>query len=95
LYAPPRSTFAPALATASAVANNCCSFSIVHGPAITITSLPPIVQPFSLTSVLSRLNVRLDSLYGSLTRTASCTPSITSNSRGSIVATSPTTPRTV
>ena len=29
--------------------------------------------------------VRLDSLYGSLTRTTSCTPSISSNSRGSIV----------
>ena len=42
LNAPPRSTFAPARFTAAAVACTCCSFSAEHGPAMTMTSSPPM-----------------------------------------------------
>ena len=44
MKAPPRSTRAPAWATASAVENNCSRDSTEQGPAITTTSLPPIVS---------------------------------------------------
>ena len=95
MYAPPRRTRAPARATRRAVSKSCVSLSTVHGPAITTTSGPPISMPRVLTIVFSRRNVRLESLYGSLTRTTSCTPSKSSNSRVSIVSTCPTTPSTV
>src|ERR1051325_6272226 len=86
---------APERATRRAVSNSWCSLSIVQGPAMMTTSLPPTATPRALTTVFSRFQVRLVSLYGSLTRTTSCTPSNSSNSRVSMLATSPTTPRTV
>ena len=42
LKAPPRRIFAPARLTAAAVASTCSSVSAEHGPAITMTSSPPI-----------------------------------------------------
>ena len=95
LYAPPRSTFAPAFATLFAVSNTCLSFSMVHGPAITTTSGPPIETLPARMMVFSLRKVLPASLYGSLTRTTSWTPSQSSNSRGSTCFISPTTPSTV
>src|SRR5260221_3812032 len=86
---------APARRTRRAVSKSWCSLSIVHGRAMTTTSSLPIRTPRALTTVFSGRNVRLESLYGSLTRTTSWTPSISSNSRGSISSTFPTTPSTV
>src|SRR5258708_26330067 len=62
---------------------------------MTTTSSPPIIAPRALTTVFSGFHVRLESLNGSLTRTTSCTPSMSSNSRGSMSSTLPTTPRIV
>ena len=83
LKAPPRSTFAPARFTAAAAASTCCSFSAEQGPAMTITSSPPIRTSPTEMTLFSGLNVRLASLYGSVMRTTSCTPSSTSRSLGS------------
>ena len=44
LNAPPRRIFAPARLTAAAVASTCSSDSAEHGPAITMTSSPPIAD---------------------------------------------------
>src|ERR1041385_2126734 len=52
-------------------------------------------MPRTLTTLFSGRNVRLESLNGSLMRTTSCTPSNSSNSRGSMVSTGPITPRMV
>src|SRR5437764_6392112 len=52
-------------------------------------------MPRTLTTLFSGRNVRLESLNGSLMRTTSCTPSKSSNSRGSMVSTCPITPRMV
>src|SRR5574338_731618 len=95
LKAPPRSTFAPARFTAAAVDSTCASFSAEHGPAMTITSSPPIRRSSITTTVLSGLNVRLASLYGSVIRKTSCTPSSTSINRGSASRCPPTAPSTV
>ena len=87
LNAPPRSTLAPARLTAAAVVSTCSSDSAEHGPAMTITSSPPIRTSPIVMTVFSGLNVRLASLYGSLMRSTSCTPSWTSISCGSPVPT--------
>ena len=42
LCPPPRRTFAPAFLTAAVVASTCSSVSAEHGPAMTMTSSPPI-----------------------------------------------------
>ena len=53
LKAPPRSTFAPARFTAAAAASTCSSFSAEQGPAMTITSSPPIrTSPIEIDAVL-------------------------------------------
>jgi hypothetical protein len=63
LNAPPRSTVAPASATASAVFINCCSLSTEHGPAITTSFFPPITVPFgSLMVEFALCDSRLTSL---------------------------------
>ena len=59
--APPRKIFAPALRTAAALARTCASFSAEQGPAMTITSSPPIRTSPSVMTVPSGLNVRLAS----------------------------------
>jgi hypothetical protein len=61
LKAPPRSTFAPARLTAAA-SLTCSSFSAEHGPAMTITSSPPIRTSPIVMTVFSGLKVRLASL---------------------------------
>src|SRR4051812_3025177 len=95
LNAPPRRNLPPARFTAAAVALTCSSVSAEHGPAMTITSSPPIRTSPTSKTVLSRLNVRLASLYGSEIRTTSFTPSRTSSSRGSRCRPAPTAPSTV
>ena len=62
LNAPPRSTLAPARLTAAAVAFTCASFSAEHGPAMTMTSSPPMRTSPTVMTVSSGLNVRLASL---------------------------------
>src|SRR5258705_47762 len=94
LNAPPRRIFAPARLTAAALACTCSSVSAEHGPAMTITSSPPIRTSPTLTTVSSGLNVRLARLYGSVMRSTSWTPSRMPINSGSILC-APTTPRTV
>ena len=65
LNAPPRRILAPARLTAAAVVSTCSSDSAEHGPAMTITSSPPIRTSPTTTTVFSGLKVRLASLYGS------------------------------
>ena len=62
LKAPPRSTFAPARLTAAAAASTCSSLSAEHGPAITMTSSPPMRTSSIVMTVLSGLKLRLASL---------------------------------
>ena len=62
LNAPPRRIFAPARLTAAAVASTCASVSAEQGPAITMTSSPPMRTSPTSTTVFSLLNVRLASL---------------------------------
>ncbi len=62
LYAPPRRIFAPARLTAAAVASTCSGLSAEHGPAITMTSSPPIRTSPTVMTVSSGLNVRPASL---------------------------------
>ena len=71
LNAPPRKIFAPARRTAAAVVRTCVSFSAEQGPAMTITSSPPIRMSPTVTTVSSDLKVRLASLYGEEMRTTS------------------------
>src|SRR5688572_16063090 len=94
LNAPPRRIFAPARRTAAAVAITCSSVSAEHGPAIMITSSPPIRTSSIVTIVSSGLKVRLARLYGSEMRSTSCTPSRISMSSFSTLC-APTTPSTV
>ena len=61
---------------------------------MTMTSSPPMRTSPVANTVSSGLNVRLASLYGSLIRSTSCTPSSISMSRGSTFPL-PTTPSTV
>ena len=75
LKAPPRKIFAPARRTAAAASRTCLSVSAEQGPAMTMTSSPPMRTSPMLTTVPSGLNVRLASLYGSEIRSTSCTPS--------------------
>jgi hypothetical protein len=51
----------------------CSSVSAEQGPAITITSSPPIRTSSTVTTVSSGRNVRLARLYGSVIRSTSCT----------------------
>jgi hypothetical protein len=53
LKAPPRSTLAPARFTAAAEAWHCSSVSAEHGPAMTMTSSPPIRTSSTWTIVSS------------------------------------------
>src|SRR6185295_12870532 len=62
---------------------------------MTITSSPPIRNSPIETTLFSGLNVRLASLYGSVMRRTSCTPSSTSSNRGSATRLPPTAPITV
>src|SRR4029453_7948280 len=94
LNAPPRRIFAPARLTAAAVACTCSSVSAEHGPAMTITSSPPIRTSSMVTMVSSGRKVRLARLYGSVMRSTSWTPSSSPISSGSILW-APTTPSTV
>ena len=59
-----------------------------------MTSSPPMRTSSIVTTVPSGLNVRLASLYGSVIRSTSCTPSMTRINAGSTLC-APTTPRTV
>ncbi len=95
MKAPPRSTLAPARLTAAAEASTCSSLSAEQGPAMTITSSPPMRTSPTLTTVFSGLKVRPASLYGSVIRTTSWTPSNTSRSRVSNWRLPPTAPSTV
>ena len=61
---------------------------------MTMTSSPPMRTSPIVMTVSSGLNVRLASLYGSVMRSTSCTPSSSSISRGSTLPL-PTTPSTV
>src|SRR5438067_4535742 len=94
LNAPPRNTFAPARRTAAAAARTCGSLSAEHGPAITITSSPPMRTSPTVITVGSGLNVRLASLYGEVIRSTSWTPSSISISPASGCPL-PTAPSTV
>src|SRR5919106_2548436 len=94
LNAPPRKIFAPARRTAAAVARTCFSFSAEHGPAITMTSSPPMRTSPTDTTVPSGLKVRLASLYGEEILTTSWTPSSISIRPGSGCP-CPTAPSTV
>src|SRR4051812_26958105 len=94
LNAPPRRTFAPARLTAAADAITCSSVSAEHGPAMTITSSPPMRTSSRVMTVSSGLKVRLARLYGSEIRSTSCTPSRISISSFSTLC-APTTPSTV
>jgi hypothetical protein len=60
--APPRRIFAPARFTAAAVACTCASLSAEHGPAITMTSSPPMRRSPIVMIVSSFWKVRLASL---------------------------------
>src|SRR3954469_9491610 len=95
LNAPPRSTFAPARFTAAALDSTCSSLSAEQGPAITITSSPPIRRSSMTMTLFSVLKDRLASLYGSVIRCTSCTPSSTSRSAVSNCRDPPTAPSTV
>jgi hypothetical protein len=75
LNAPPRKIFAPAFRTAAAAARTCFSVSAEQGPAMTITSSPPMRTSPMVTTVPSGLKVRLASLYGEEIRSTSWTPS--------------------
>ena len=56
---------AGALAPRPPSSRTCCSVSAEHGPAMTMTSSPPIRTSPTVTTVSSGLKVRLASLYGS------------------------------
>src|SRR5450759_4281718 len=95
LNAPPRRIFAPARFTAAALASTCSSLSAEQGPAMTMTSSPPIRTSPIVITVFSVLNERLASLYGSVIRCTSWTPSRTSSSAVSNWRDPPTAPSTV
>src|SRR4030095_10233934 len=94
LNAPPRRILAPARLTAAAVTGACSSVSAEHGPAMTMTSSPPIRTSSMVTMVSSGRKVRLARLYGSVMRSTSWTPSRMPINSGSILW-APTTPSTV
>jgi hypothetical protein len=54
---------------------HCSSVSAEHGPAMTMTSSPPIRTSSIVTIVSSGWKLRLARLYGSVMRSTSCTPS--------------------
>ncbi len=62
LNAPPRRILAPAFFTAAAAALTCSSVSAEQGPAITMTSSPPMRTSPTDTTLPSGLNARLASL---------------------------------
>ena len=64
-------------------------------PAMTTTSSPPMRTSPIVMIVFSGLKVRLASLYGSVIRSTSCTPSSTCTSAGSKARFPPTAPMTV
>ena len=76
------------------MAITCSSVSAEQGPAIMITSSPPIRTSSMVTMVSSGLKVRLARLYGSVMRSTSWTPSRSSISSFSTLC-APTTPSTV
>ena len=95
LNAPPRSNFAPALATASAERIICSSLSTEHGPAITTNSSPPISVPFTRMRVFPLRNSLLTNLYGAVMRiTFSTCGSDSTDSRQAVTSPTPTTPIT-
>ena len=74
MYAPPRSSDAPAARAISAAAIVCSAVSTAHGPAMTVSVSGPIGTPPTLMTERSRWCSRLTSLYGEEIRTTSLTP---------------------
>jgi hypothetical protein len=95
LYAPPRSSDAPAARAISAAASVCPAVSTAHGPAMTVSVSGPIGTPATLITERSRWCSRLTSLYGAVIRTTSLTPGMPLRLRVSKRSTSPTSPTIV
>ena len=95
LNAPPRRNFAPPALTALAASRSCSMLSTEHGPAMTTTSLLPILTPSTSMIVSSGWKWRLTSLYFSVMRTVFSTPSSMLTSRLAIFLRSPMTPMIV
>ncbi len=95
LKAPPRRTRAPAARTAAAVRTIWSSDSIVQGPAMSTTAVPPISTSPIRSTVVSRRKLRLASLKGSGMGSASATPGMAHTSASGGSAPSPTAASTV
>jgi hypothetical protein len=95
LYAPPRSSDAPAALAISAEASVCSAVSTAHGPAITVSVSGPIGTPATLITERSRRCSRLTSLYGAVIRTTSLTPGMPRRFSVSSWSMSPTRPTIV
>src|SRR5438094_793364 len=90
LYAPPRSTVAPASATARAIVNTCSSPSTEHGPAMIASCDPPIATRPTVITVSWGWNARLASLNGRASRLTDSTAGQASTSFQSTAPGSPT-----
>src|SRR5262245_12687992 len=90
LYAPPRSTVAPAAATARAIVNTCSSPSTEHGPAMIASCGPPIATLPTEMTVSWGWNARLASLNGRTSLLTDSTPGQRSTSFQSTAVVSPT-----
>ena len=96
-HAPPRSTWAPAFFTASAVSIICASLSTEQGPAMTRSCRSPTVTPGAIRmTVRSGFTSRLASLYGLRIGTTRSTPGSDSRPWRTILPrSSPIAPMTV
>ena len=74
MYAPPRSSDAPAALAIFAASSVCSGVSTAHGPAMTVSVSGPIGTPPTRITERSRRCSRLTSLYGTEMRTTSATP---------------------
>ena len=95
MYAPPRSSDAPAARAISAAASVCSAVSTAHGPAMTVSVSGPIGTPATRITERSRWCSRLTSLYGAEIRTTSLTPGMPRRFSVSRWSTSPTRPTIV
>ncbi len=95
LYAPPRSSVAPAALAISAAARVCSAVSTAHGPAISVNVSGPIGTLPTVTVEVAGWCSRLTSLYGAVIRTTSSTPGRVTTSSDSSTSSAPTTPTMV
>ena len=95
MYAPPRSSAAPAALAISADASVCSGVSTAHGPAMTVSVSGPIGTPATLITERSWRCSRLTSLYGAVIRTTSLTPVMLRRFSASSWSMSPTRPTIV